>query len=148
MKIVFLALAFVVMASGVAEARDDQSQRALLEELNALLTQLERHDLADDAATEFGQARLEVADAQAKITAQDSARADIVLIRLESRLMLAQSILERATIEQLSDQRETELFDMMTEADGVQIELESEQAQRQQLQDEVTAIINQMEADQ
>jgi hypothetical protein len=71
-----------------------------------------------------------------------------VLIRLESRLMLAQSILERATIEQLSDQRETELFDMMTEADGVQIELESEQAQRQQLQDEVTAIINQMEADQ
>jgi hypothetical protein len=66
MKIVFLALAFVVMASGVAEARDDQSQRALLEELNALLTQLERHDLADDAATEFGQARLEVADAQAK----------------------------------------------------------------------------------
>lgn len=143
------AVAIAFGSFGSAEARDSPGDfRDQIEELNAKLTRLETHDLADEAASEFGQARLEVAEAQGKITAEDYARARIILMRLESRLMLAESILERATIEQLADQRETELFEMMTAADDVQIDLEAAQQRRQQLQDNVTVIIEQMEADQ
>ncbi len=140
-------LAGSLLLGPAAEARDnDYSDR--LETANAMLTRLETHDYADEAAQEFGQARLEVAEAQAKITGEDYARAEIVLNRLESRLMLAESILERATIEELADQRETEQFDMMTEADNIQVDLETAQQQRQVLQDEVSAIVDQMEAEQ
>lgn len=140
-----LAVGFGGMSS--AEARDEAREfRGQIEELNATLTRLETHDFADEAAAEFGQARLEVAEAQGKITAEDYARARIILMRLESRLMLAESILDRATIEQLADQRETELFEMMTEADAVQVELEAKRQRRQELQDDVTQIISTLES--
>lgn len=140
-------LAGSLLIAAPAEARDDDYTDRL-ESANALLTRLETHDFADEAAQEFGQARLEVAEAQAKITGEDYARAEIILNRLESRLMLAESILQRATIDQLADQRETEQFEMMTEADTIQVELEAAQQQRQLLQDEVAAIVEQMEAEQ
>lgn len=139
------ALTLAMLLSAQAHARDAE-YRERLEEANGELIRLEAHDFADEASQEFGQARLEVAEAQAQITGEDYARAAILLMRLEARLRLANSILERATIEALADERETEQFTMMSEADSVQIELQSAQQQRQQLQDNVGAIITQMEA--
>jgi hypothetical protein len=136
----------LLLPAATVEARESD-YRDRLEQANSELVRLEAHEFSAEAGQEFGQARLEVAEAQAQITAEDFARAEILLMRLEARLRLADSILERATIEALADERETEQFDMMSEADNVQIELHSAQQQRQQLQDNVGAIIAQMEAE-
>ena len=126
-----LSLGLIMSAAMPAMARGTEDDlRDRLEEANARLVQLETHEMSDEAAAEFGQARLEVSEIQGKLTTQDWGWAMIILNRLEARLDLAESVLDRATVEELADQRETELFDMQTEADNLQIELESLQQRR------------------
>lgn len=138
----------LLFASAPALARDATDDvRTRLEAANAELSTLETHEHADEAALEFGQARLEVAEVQGKLSASDYAGAATVLNRLEARLDLINATLERVTVEVLADQRETDLYAMQTEADEKQIELESAQLRRQQLQDEVTVIVEQMNAE-
>lgn len=142
------ALAAVVLAAP-AMARDSAEQlQDRLEAANADLTTLQTHEFADEVAAEFGQARLEIAEAQGKLTVADYGNAAIIISRLEARLALIESGLERATIEELADQRETELFEIQTEADERQLELEAAQQRRQQLQDEVSIIVDQMNSEQ
>lgn len=136
--------ALTLLAAPAAARESAQDLQRRLEDANVLITTLETHEYADEAAAEFGQARLEVAEAQAKLTLSDYGWATIIINRLEARLSLIESTLERATIEHLADQRESELFDIQSEADRKQIELETAQQQRQQLQDEVSAIVDQM----
>lgn len=142
-----LVMALILVAAP-AFARDSDDLQERLEDANVRLTTLETHEYADEAAAEFGQARLEVADAQGKLSISDYGWATIVINRLEARLDLIESTLERATIEALADQRETELFEMQTEADERQLELEAAQQLRQQLQDQVSQVVDQMNAEQ
>ena len=103
-------LAVLLALSGEAYARDSSEElQERLEEANAKLTTLEIHEFSDEAAIEFGQARLEVAEIQGKLTAADYGWAAIVVSRLEARLDLVESVLERAMTEELAEQRETDL---------------------------------------
>lgn len=142
--VVISALAF---AATPAFAGTEDDLRDRLEAANAAVANFETHEMADEAALEMGQARLEIAEVQGKISAADYGWATIVLNRLEARVELIESIMERATVEQLADQRETDLFDMTNEADEAQLELETVQQRRQQLQDDVAVIVDQMNAE-
>lgn len=141
------SLIAALIAAAPALARGDDDLQDRLEEASVTLAGLETHELADEAALEFGQARLEVAEVQGKLTAGDYGWATIVLNRLEARISLIESELEAATVTSLADQRETELYAITTEADERQLELESIQLRRQSLQDAVGTIVQQMEAE-
>ncbi|MFT6397381.1 MAG: hypothetical protein ACJAYU_002134 [Bradymonadia bacterium] len=138
----------VVLAAAPAAARggaDDLQDR--LEEASTSVASLETHEMADDAALEFGQARLEIAETQGKLTAGDYGWATIVLGRLEARIDLIESELEASTVSGLADQRETDLYEITVEADERQLELETVQLRRQTLQDAVGVLVEQMEAE-
>lgn len=133
---------------GVANARDMNSSdmRTRVEDLNIEMATLQTHDFADEAAQEFAQARIEVGDVQGLLSQGEVARAEVVLRRLEARVSMIRSVLDRATVEHLADQRESELLELQNEADTLQLELEAAQQQRRQLQDAVNAIIDAMES--
>lgn len=141
------SLIAALIAAAPALARGDGDLQDRLEEASVTLATLETHDLADEAALEFGQARLEVAEIQGKLTAGDYGWATIVLNRLEARISLIESELEASTVAELADQRETELYEITTEADERQLELETIQLRRQSLQDAVGVIVEQMDAE-
>ncbi len=140
-------LALVLAAAPAAARVGDDELQDRLEEASANVASLETHEMADEAALEFGQARLEIAEIQGKLTAGDYGWATIVLNRLEARIDLIESELEASTVSDLADQRETELYEITVEADERQLELETVQLRRQSLQDAVGVIVEQMEAE-
>ncbi|MCB9507600.1 MAG: hypothetical protein H6698_06795 [Myxococcales bacterium] len=137
------ALALVLAAApSAAFARDVEDElRDVLEEVNARLARLGTSEYADDAALEIGQAQLEIAEAQGKITAADYGWATIIINRVSARLELIESIEQRAEVDDIAQQRETELYSITQEADESQIELEQLQLRRGQLQDDVAEIV-------
>lgn len=141
------SLIAALLMAAPAQARGDDDLQDRLEEASVTVATLETHDMADEAALEFGQARLEIAEVQGKLTAGDYGWATIVLNRLEARIDLIESELEAATVSSLADQRETELFEITVEADETQLELEALQLRRQTLQDAVGVIVEQMNAE-
>lgn len=141
------ALVAIALAAAPAAARGDDDLQDRLEEASAAVATLEIHEMADGAALEFGQARLELSEVQGKIAAGDYGWATIVLNRLEARIDLIESELEASTVSSLADQRETELYEITVEADERQLELETVQLRRQSLQDAVGVIVEQMEAE-
>ncbi len=145
LKLALVATFAFAAVPAMAGAADDLQDR--LEAANASIAQFDTHELADEASLELAQARLEIAEVQGKLSASDTAWATIVLNRLEARVDLIDSMLERATVEQLADQRETDLFEMTAAADEAQLQLETMQQRRQQLQDDVSAIVDQMNSE-
>ena len=138
----------MLMLSAPASARTSAEElQDRLEQASVRLTTLELDEHADAAALEFGQARLEIAEAQGQLTADDYGAAAILLARLEARIDLIESAIQRDTVESLADQRETDLFDMQTEADEAQLLVETLQQQRHALQDDVETIVDQMNAE-
>jgi hypothetical protein len=140
-----LIAALLCAAPALARQSDDLQDR--LEEASVAVATLETHDMADDAALEFAQARLEISEIQGKLTTGDYGWATIVLNRLEARIDLIEAEVEAATVSSLADQRETELFEIMVEADEQQLALEAIQHRRQSLQDAVSVIVEQMNAE-
>jgi uncharacterized protein (DUF3084 family) len=120
------------------------SVRARVEDINVELAELSTHEYADEAAQELAQARLEVTDVQGLLSQGETAQAEVTLRRLEARKFLIEALLERATMEALAYQRESELIAIQQEADELQLELEAAQQRRNQLQDQVETIIAQM----
>jgi hypothetical protein len=140
-----LAVALLVSAAP-AHARGTESEiRSVLEDVNARLAQLAASDYASDASQEIEQARLEIAEVQGKLSAQDFGWASIVLNRVAARLALIESMEQRAEVDAIAEERESELFAITREADDAQIELESLQLRRTQLQDDVRAIADAMQ---
>lgn len=141
-----LALALLLPATAMAGPRSDEI-RERVEDLNVMMGELDTHEFADEAAQEFAQARLEVGDVQALLLTEDITQAEVVLRRLEARVALIASTLDRATIEDLANERESELFEMQSEADDLQLELEAASQQRAALQEQVSVIVEAMEDD-
>ena len=121
--------------------------RQRLEAANDRIAEHERSDYADEASSEFSQVRMEVTDAQGLLAAGESRQAQSVILRIEARERLIASIIERATFEDLADQRESAANEMLHDADTAQLELESATQRRQQLQDEVQNILETLEGD-
>ncbi len=119
--------------------------RARMEDMNVELAELETHDFSDESAAEFAQCRLEVGEIQGLLSRNEIGLAAIVLQRLEARMSLIESTLERATYEALAQERESELFEIQEQADALQVELLSAEQRRTALQDEVSAIVDSME---
>jgi hypothetical protein len=119
--------------------------RSRMEDMNVELATLETHDYSDESAAEFAQCRLEVGEIQGLLSRNEIGLAAIVLQRLEARMSLIESTLERATYEALAQERETELFEIQEQADALQVELLSAEQRRATLQQEVAAIVESME---
>ena len=141
---VLVAMSLLGPSTSVAGPRSDEI-RERVEDLNVIMGELDTHEFSDEAAQEFAQARLEVGDVQALLLAEEVTRAEVVLRRLEARVALIESTLDRATIEDLANERETDLFEMQTEADDLQLELEAASQQRAALQEQVSVIVEAME---
>lgn len=140
------ALAFLLLLLVPSTAMADDL-RSRLEAANSRLSEHERSAYADEASTEFSQVRMEVTDAQQLLAAGETRKANSLILRIEARERLIASIVERATFEELADQRESAAIEMLNEADNAQLELESATQQRQQLQDEVHNILETLEGD-
>lgn len=145
MRSVFCATLALSTLSWAAETSSG-SIRTRVEDINVQLATLGTHEHADDAAQELAQARLEVTDVQGLLSQGETAQAEVTLRRLEARTFLIESIMERATIEALSYERESDLIVLQQEADSLQIDLEAAQQRRNQLRNDVSAIIEQMGA--
>lgn len=141
-----LALVAVFGMPESAEARDVSATdiRRRVEDINVEIADLEVHEHADSATREFAQARLEITDVQSQVAREEIAQAEVVLRRLEARVNLIRSSLERATVEELAQQRESELLSLQQEADELMLELETAQRRRQRLQDDVSTIVENM----
>lgn len=146
LQTMLVGLALLLPAAVSARDMNSSEIRTRVEDLNIEMATLQTHDFADEAAQEFAQARIEVGDVQGLISQGEVARAEVVLRRLEARVSMIQSVLDRATVEHLADERESELLELQNEADTLQLELEAAQQQRNQLQDAVNAIIDAMES--
>lgn len=146
LRATLVGLALLLPAAASARDMNSSEIRTRVEDLNIEMATLQTHDFADEAAQEFAQARIEVGDVQGLISQGEVARAEVVLRRLEARVSMIQSVLDRATVEHLADERESELLELQNEADTLQLELEAAQQQRNQLQDAVNAIIDAMES--
>jgi hypothetical protein len=120
------------------------SIRTRMEDLNVQMAEMETHDFADEAAGELAQCRLEVGEIQGMLARNEVGEAAIVLQRLEARMFLIQSLLERATFEDLATERETELFEIQSVADQLQIDLTSTEQRRRQMQEQVQTIVDSM----
>ncbi len=146
LRATLVGLALLLPAAASARDMNSSEIRTRVEDLNIEMATLQTHDFADEAAQEFAQARIEVGDVQGLISQGEVARAEVVLRRLEARVSMIRSVLDRATVEHLADERESELLELQNEADTLQLELEAAQQQRNQLQDAVNAIIDAMES--
>lgn len=144
-RAVFCAILVTSTMAAAAETSSG-SIRTRVEDINVQLATLATHEHADDAAQELAQARLEVTDVQGLLSQGETAQAEVTLRRLEARTFLIESIMERATMEALSYERESDLILLQQEADSLQIDLEAAQQRRNQLQNDVSAIIDQMGA--
>jgi hypothetical protein len=145
------ALAAALLAASVSvDARElsasDIEDR--MEDLNVQVGTLESHDYADEASQEFRQCSAEVTEIQLLLSQVEVGEAGKVLYRLEARVNLIESMLERATFEALAQERETELFEIQEQADALQVELLEAEQRRSVLQQEVSAIVESMEGGQ
>lgn len=150
MRYIISFLVVVFMVGGVSTslmAREFSASdlRERMEDMNVELAELETHDFADESAAEFAQCRLEVGEIQGLLSRNEIGLAAIVVRRLEARMSLIESTLERATYEALAQERETELFEIQEQADALQVELLSAEQRRAALQEEVAAIVESME---
>lgn len=144
-RVSVLLLALGIGAPALARDFNSDTIRDRIEDLNVQLADLETEEYSDEAAGEFAQARMEITEIQTLLGNGEVARAQVELQRLESRVALINSIIDRAIVEQLAVERETELFEMQAEADALQIELESTRQQSESLRAEVQEVIDAVE---
>jgi hypothetical protein len=119
--------------------------RRRAEDLNVEIADLRTHEYADEVARELAQANTEVTDIQVKLGRDEFTQAEVVLITLEGRVAMIRSAVERAGIESLAQQRESELIEITEEANELRIELETARQLRQRMQAEVATIVESMQ---
>jgi hypothetical protein len=74
-------------------------------------------------------------------------KAETTLLTLEATLKLVKSLLDRGEIDQLADKREADNVTIQTQADELQLELETTSSRRTDLQGQVSAIVDSLEKD-
>lgn len=135
-----LLLGMLVSGAAASEALEQR-----LATVNASLVELERNPLTDEGQAEIARARLELTRVERHLADGDTARASSILVRLEAREQYLRSVVDRASMEALADQRESEANDMLREANQAQLELESALRQRMRLQENVNQIVESLE---
>ena len=142
-----MTLVALLFSSGAAHALSPEQVTARMEAASSLLAELETHELRDEASQDIATARLAITDIQTRLASEMFGKAETTLNTLEATLRLVKSVLDRGEIEGLADKREADNVTIQTQADELQLELETTSARRTDLQGQVTAIVDSLEND-
>lgn len=118
-----------------------------MEEASSFLAELETHELRDEASQDIATARLAITEIQTSLASEAVEKAELTLLTLEATLKLVKSVLDRGEIEGLADKREADNVSILTQADELQLELETTSSRRNDLQSQVTAIVESLQND-
>lgn len=116
-----------------------------MEAASSLLAELETHELRDEASQDIAASRLAITDIQTSLASEMYGKAETTLLSLEATVTFIKSVLDRGAIEQLADKREADNVTIQTQADELQLELETTSSRRGDLQTQVTAIVDSLE---
>lgn len=142
-----ITLVALMLSAGSAHALSPEQVTARMEAASSLLAELETHELRDEASQDIATARLAITDIQTSLASEMFGKAETTLNTLEATLRLVKSVLDRGEIEGLADKREADNVTIQTQADELQLELETTSARRTDLQGQVTAIVDSLEND-
>jgi hypothetical protein len=145
--IVSLALLALMLSASAAHALSPEEVASRMETASSLLAELETHELRDDASQDIAVARLAITDIQTSLASEMYGKAETTLLTLEATLKLVKSLLDRGEIEGLADKREADNVTVQTQADELQLELETTSSRRTDLQSQVSAIVDSLEND-
>jgi hypothetical protein len=145
--IVSLALLALMLSASAAHALSPEEVASRMETASSLLAELETHELRDDASQDIAVARLAITDIQTSLASEMYGKAETTLLTLEATLKLVKSLLDRGEIEGLADKREADNVTIQTQADELQLELETTSSRRTDLQGQVSAIVDSLEKD-
>ncbi len=142
-----LALIALMLTASVAHALSPEEVASRMEAASGLLAELETHELRDDASQDIATARLAITDIQTSLASEMYGKAETTLLTLEATLKLVKSLLDRGEIDQLADKREADNVTIQTQADELQLELETTSSRRTDLQSQVSAIVDSLDQD-
>ncbi len=142
-----LALLVLMLSASAANALSPEEVASRMEAASSLLAELETHELRDDASQDIAVARLAITDIQTSLASEMYGKAETTLLTLEATLKLVKSLLDRGEIEGLADKREADNVTIQTQADELQLELETTSSRRTDLQSQVSAIVDSLEND-
>jgi len=142
-----LALLSLMLSASAAHALSPEEVASRMETASSLLAELETHELRDDASQDIAVARLAITDIQTSLASEMYGKAETTLLTLEATLKLVKSLLDRGEIEGLADKREADNVTVQTQADELQLELETTSSRRTDLQSQVSAIVDSLEND-
>ena len=140
-------IASLLSASTAQAALSPEEVASRMETASSLLAELETHELRDDASQDIATARLSITDIQTSLASAMYGKAETTLLTLEATLKLVKSLLDRGEIDQLADKREADNVTIQTQADELQLELETTSSRRTDLQGQVSAIVDSLEKD-
>lgn len=140
-----LALIALMLSGSSAQALSPEEISSRMEAASSLLAELETHELRDDASQDIASARLSMTDIQTSLASEMYGKAETTLLTLEATLKLVKSLLDRGEIEQLATKREADNVTIQTQADELQLELETTSSRRSDLQSQVSAIVDSLE---
>lgn len=142
-----VTLAALLLFSGSANALSPEEVSSRMEEASSFLAELETHELRDEASQDIATARLAITEIQTSLASEAVEKAELTLLTLEATLKLVKSVLDRGEIEGLADKREADNVSILTQADELQLELETTSSRRNDLQSQVTAIVESLQND-
>ncbi|NQW63841.1 MAG: hypothetical protein HQ461_13495 [Deltaproteobacteria bacterium] len=142
-----LALIALMLSASMAHALSPEEVASRMEAASGLLAELETHELRDDASQDISTARLAITDIQTSLASEMYGKAETTLLTLEATLKLVKSLLDRGEIDQLADKREADNVTIQTQADELQLELETTSSRRTDLQSQVSAIVDSLDKD-
>ena len=147
MHLASITLVALMLSAASAHALSPEQVTARMEAASVLLAELETHELRDEASQDIATARLAITDIQTSLASEMFGKAETTLNTLEATLKLVKSVLDRGEIEGLANKREADNVTIQTQADELQLELETTSARRTDLQGQVTAIVDSLEND-
>lgn len=142
-----LTLIALLVSGSAAHALPAAEVTSRMEAASSLLAELETHELRDEASQDIATARLAITDIQTSLASEMLGKAALTLFTLEATLKLVKSVLDRGEIEGLANKREADNVTIQTQADELQLELETTSARRTDLQGQVTAIVDSLQND-
>ena len=144
-RIASIALSAVMLCAGSAHALSPDEVSKRMEAASSLLAELETHELRDEASQDIATARLAITDIQTSLASEMYGKAETTLLTLESTVTFIKSVLDRGEIEHLADKREADNVTIQSQADELQLELETTSSRRGDLQGQVSAIVDSLE---
>lgn len=143
--VVSTAFVAVSLLAPLAHALDAGEMQTRMVAASSKLAELETREFKDEAAQDIASARLSITEIQTSLNAEMFGKAEVALFTLEARLLLIESIIDRAVVDDLATKRESDNINIQTQADEMQLELETTSTRREQLQQQVQTIVNAME---